>query len=178
MTIIILQEKILDKPEVQSSDLPFSSLELYRLELQGMAQDSYNSKIVKQRVKIQIVKGNYFAAYISCSEVIASSLLFSWRNSSILKHHSKISFCPVFVQKWFNTFSHVIFVRVFSHFPNKPLFTRLHYKSFEKTVGQGEIARYQQFLLFQKCFLPVWRTFCHFHQIYNCRLQTHLVWKT
>ena len=26
------------------------------------------------------------------------------------------------------------------------------------TVGKGEIARYEQFLLFPQCFLPTWRT--------------------
>ena len=37
-------------------------------------------------------------------------------------------------------------------------------------LGKGEIARYEQFLLFPHCFLPVWKTFCHFHRIWNCRL--------
>ena len=45
-----------------------------------------------------------------------------------------------------------------------PLVTCMQYKSFENTVGKGEIARNEQFLLFPQCFLPVWRTFCHFHQ--------------
>ena len=45
------------------------------------------------------------------------------------------------------------------------VFTCLQYKSFENTVGKGEIARNEQFLLFPQCFLPVWRTFCHIHQI-------------
>ena len=44
--------------------------------------------------------------------------------------------------------------------------------SFENTAGKGEIARDEQFLLFPQCFLPVWRTFFHFHSIRNCRLQT------
>ena len=35
----------------------------------------------------------------------------------------------------------------------------------KKTVGKGEIARNEQFLLFLQCFLLVWRTFCHFYQI-------------
>ena len=39
------------------------------------------------------------------------------------------------------------------------------YKSFENTVGKVEIACIEQFLFFLQCFLPVWRTFCHFHQI-------------
>ena len=45
-------------------------------------------------------------------------------------------------------------------------------KRVENTVGNGEIARNEQFLLFPQCFLPVWKTFCHFPQISNCRLQT------
>ena len=35
-------------------------------------------------------------------------------------------------------------------------------KPFENTVGKGEIARNEQFLLFPQCFLPIWITFCHF----------------
>ena len=41
-------------------------------------------------------------------------------------------------------------------FPKQALvFTCLQYKSFENTVGKGEIARNEQFLLFSQCFLPV-----------------------
>ena len=53
----------------------------------------------------------------------------------------------------------------------------LQHKSFENTVKTGEIAHYQQFLLFRQCFLPIWITFCHFHYIYNSRLQILSVWK-
>ena len=64
-------------------------------------------------------------------------------------------------------------------FPKQVLvFTCLQYKSFENAVGKGEIARYEQFLLFPQCFLPFKRTFCHFHQIKNYRLQTLSVWKS
>ena len=45
------------------------------------------------------------------------------------------------------------------------VFRCLQYKPFENTVGQGEIACYEQFLLFSHCFLTVWRTFCHLYQI-------------
>ena len=45
------------------------------------------------------------------------------------------------------------------------VFMCLQYKSFENTVGKGEIARDEQFLLFPQCFLTIWKTFCHFHQI-------------
>ena len=45
------------------------------------------------------------------------------------------------------------------------VFMCLQYKSSENTVGKGEIAHKEQFLLFPQCFPPIWRTFCHFHQI-------------
>ena len=38
-------------------------------------------------------------------------------------------------------------------------------KPFENTVGKGEIARNEQFLLFPQCFLPIWITCCHFRLI-------------
>ena len=57
------------------------------------------------------------------------------------------------------------------------VFTCLQYKFFENTAGKGEIARNEQFLLFPQCFPAIWRTFYHFHQIWNCRLQTLSVWK-
>ena len=50
-------------------------------------------------------------------------------------------------------------------------------KPFENTVGKGEIAHDEQFLLYPQCFLSIWITFCHFRQIRNCRLQTVSVWK-
>ena len=43
--------------------------------------------------------------------------------------------------------------------------TCLQYNSFENTVGKGEIAHNEQFLLFPQCFLPVLGAFCLFHQI-------------
>ena len=39
-------------------------------------------------------------------------------------------------------------------FANKP-FTCLQYKCFENDVGEEEIARYNQILLSQQCFLPL-----------------------
>ena len=64
-------------------------------------------------------------------------------------------------------------------FPKQALvFTSMQYKSFENTVGKGEIAHNEQFLLFPQCFLTIWIAFCRFHQILNCRLQTLSVWKS
>ena len=45
------------------------------------------------------------------------------------------------------------------------VFTCLRYKSFENTVGKGEIANNEQFLLFPQCFLPMLGSFCHCHQV-------------
>ena len=54
----------------------------------------------------------------------------------------------------------------------------LQYKSFEDSVGKGEIAHNEQFLLFLQFFLPLWRAFCHFQRIWNFCLQTLSVWKS
>ena len=51
-------------------------------------------------------------------------------------------------------------------------------RSLLKTLGKGEIARNEQFCLFLQCFRPAWTTFCHFHQIWNCRLQPLSIWKS
>ena len=45
-------------------------------------------------------------------------------------------------------------------------------QAFENTVGKGEIARNEQFLLFPQCFLPVWIAFAIFvkFEIVVCKL--------
>ena len=43
--------------------------------------------------------------------------------------------------------------------PKQALFLiSLQKRSFENTVGKGEMACQEQFLLFLQCLLPVWRT--------------------
>ena len=42
-----------------------------------------------------------------------------------------------------------------------------HIISFENTVGKGEIAHYEQFLLFSQCFLPVLDNFLPFSSNLN-----------
>ena len=57
-------------------------------------------------------------------------------------------------------------VKASSPFPEQALvFTCLQQKSFENTVGKGEIARNEQFLLFPQRFQAFLRTFCHYHKI-------------
>ena len=55
-------------------------------------------------------------------------------------------------------------------FPYNDTFWRPWETSLLKTLGKGEIAHNEQFLLFPQCFLPIWIAFCHFRQIWNCRL--------
>ena len=43
-----------------------------------------------------------------------------------------------------------------------------------KTLWEKEKLLTEKFLLFAMCFLPSWRTFCHFHPMKNCCLQPHL----
>ena len=54
-------------------------------------------------------------------------------------------------------------------FPNKPCVLRVCISSILKARWKkGEIVNNdnnEQFLLFPQCFLPIWRAFCHFHQI-------------
>ena len=57
------------------------------------------------------------------------------------------------------------------------VFTCLQSKSFENSVGKREIARNDQFLLFPHCFLHIWRTFSHFHQISKLSSAIFSVWK-
>ena len=47
------------------------------------------------------------------------------------------------------------FVVRFIKLPKTSIDTTLQYKSFENTVGKGEIARNEQYLFYQQCFLPV-----------------------
>ena len=64
----------------------------------------------------------------------------------------------------------------FNPLPNKPLFLHVCSRSPLKTLRKGEIARNNQFLLFPKCFLSLWRTFCHIvHE--NRELSSLSVWK-
>ena len=44
-------------------------------------------------------------------------------------------------------------------------------------VSWKHYGKRRKFLLFPECFSHVWRTFCHFQQIWNCRLQTLSFWK-
>ena len=49
---------------------------------------------------------------------------------------------------------------IFNPFPNQAQVSACRlYKSFENTVGKGEIARNEQFLLFPRCFQKFWLNF-------------------
>ena len=64
-------------------------------------------------------------------------------------------------------------------FPNKPWFLRVCSTSLLKTLWEKEkLIVTSNFSFSHSVFLPVWRTFCHFHQIQNCRQETISVWKS
>ena len=66
----------------------------------------------------------------------------------------------------------------FNPFRNKPWILHVCSTSLlKKTVGKGEMLLTSNFS-FSQCFLPVLRTFSHFHQVQNCHLQTLSVWKS
>ena len=70
-------------------------------------------------------------------------------------------------------------VGFFNPFPNNPWFLRVCSTSLLKTLWEKEkLLVTSKFLLFPKCFLTFSRTFCNFRYIWNCRLQTHSVWKS
>ena len=66
-------------------------------------------------------------------------------------------------------------MRNINPFPNKPWFLCVCSTCLLKTMWEKE--KLLIMLLFPHCFLPFWRTFCHFHQIQNC-MQTLSVWKS
>ena len=66
----------------------------------------------------------------------------------------------------------------FNRLPNKPLFIRVCSTSLLKTLREKEILLVTSNFSFSQCFLPVRKTFCRFHQIWNCRLQSLSVSKS
>ena len=80
------------------------------------------------------------------------------------------------------SFSHKIvrrlFLRVVNPFLHDDTFWRPWETSLLKTLWEKEKLLVMSNFSFSQCFLPVWITFCHFRQIWNCCLQTLLVWKS
>ena len=76
-------------------------------------------------------------------------------------------------------FYHGFTTKHFNPFPNKPWFLRVCSISLLKTLWAKEkLLVTSNFSISPQCFLPVSKTFCHFHQIWNCRLWTLYVWKS
>ena len=62
-------------------------------------------------------------------------------------------------------------------FPNKPWFLRVCITGLLKTLREKEkLLVTSNFSSSHSVFLPVWKTFYHFHYIWNCRLQTLSIW--
>ena len=69
-------------------------------------------------------------------------------------------------------------VNPFKPFPNKPWSLRVWSTILLKTLWEKEKLLVTSNFSFSHCFLLVLRTFCHFHLIWNCRLQTLWVWRS
>ena len=106
------------------------------------------------------------AKFLSCIKIAH----IHWQKTYFSLH------CLALYQSWKNLWSNPISTCWSWPCPKQALC--LQYKSFENTAGKGKIARNEQFLLLPQCFLPVWRTFFHFHKIWNCCLQNLSVWKS
>ena len=64
-------------------------------------------------------------------------------------------------------------------FPNKPWFLRVCSTTLLKSPWEKEkLLLTSNFSFFPQCFLPIWRTFFHFHQILNCHLLTLSIWRS
>ena len=99
-----------------------------------------------------------------------------WKRLKFIKwERVKMSSANAFKLDWPNILS---FGKGLTHSHTMTPFDALGKQTFKNTVGKGEIARNEQFLLFPQYFLPVSITCCHFHQIWNCLLQTLSVWKS
>ena len=82
-------------------------------------------------------------------------------------------FNKVFNHQMINT---ILLVTLINPFPNKPWFLRVCSTSLLKTLWEKEKLLVTSNFSFSQWFLPICRTFCHFHPIWNCRLQTLSVW--
>ena len=64
-------------------------------------------------------------------------------------------------------------------FPNKSWFSCVCSPSLLKTLREKEkLLVTSNFSLSHNVFYLLWRTFCHYHRVQNCRLQTLSVWES
>ena len=85
----------------------------------------------------------YFPIFLQCCPTLQKQIKFSEQHWSCI--WTSLLYCPVL-----------------SLSQTSPC---LQYKSFENTVGKGEIACNKQFFCFPQYFLAFWNTFCHFHEV-------------
>ena len=114
-----------------------------------------------------------------CNTILSTCTLYrhlDWYRSLPLRYALNLTLARVWLNCIVNLLSHNCNFKPIP--PQWHLLTSLGNKPFENTVGKGEIARNEQFLLFPQCFLLIWRAFYHFNKTWNCRLQTLSVWKS
>ena len=99
-------------------------------------------------------------------------MLLKWRFLSPLEYKAQWDYSMFFAPSVFQKkISHSGSLKLglrgkeLTHSHTMTFLTPLGNKPFENTVGIGETARNEQFLLFSQCFLSIWITCCHFCQI-------------
>ena len=111
-------------------------------------------------------------SYFTCVFLVVRLLL--WYQGQVLRSFKKMTDVPRALG-----FEKQIIYLYINPFPNKPWFLRVCSTSLLKTLWEKEkLLVMSNFSFSRSVFLPVWRTFCHFHQTSNCRLQPLLIWKS
>ena len=116
----------------------------------------------------------YRVVLISCILVKILKYWLTWRNKK--KKKKNLGRCTG--RRYDRNIGKQYWNRPLTLSQTSPVFSCLQYQSFENAMREGKIARNEQFLHFQLCFLAVLRTFGYFYQIWNCRLHTLSVWKS
>ena len=117
------------------------------------------------------------AYFFVCKELLVCHQ-FSWSTSSrqLTSHNVQLNNVKHLLARTGTWWQLVASQLLFNPFPNKPWFLRVCCTSLLKIPWEKE-----KLLVtsnFPQCFLPVWRTFFHFHQIWICCLQPLLVWNS
>ena len=75
------------------------------------------------------------------------------------------------VHELFTTQSMTLYRKPCNPSPNKPLFLCVRSPNLLTLWEKEKLLITSNFTLSNSVFFPFWRTFCHFHQIWNCRLK-------
>ena len=130
------------------------------LNLKYMGKESATSTVIWQMEKIAVIT-------------------ITLQNVSVLGVYWNQPVCPSVCPSVYKILISVkVLVRVLTLSQTSPGFYVSAVQVFLKTLWEKEkLLINEQFLLFPQSLLPIWKTLCHFRQIWKCHLQTLSVWK-